>query len=417
MIDFLSLVITGKCNCKCLMCNCWKIQRNDIDKSCYMHNVFDDPYIKTNIEIIEVYGGEPALRKDLAEILIYAIDSLEVLNKLIIISNATIYNNLEHICTQVLDHIRRSGKNVSLRVVVSLDGIGKTHDNIRGLPGAFTRVLKTVKRLNLIKSRHPNFDYVFNCVINSMNIDEIDCLTAFGDLLDTSVGFTYLAEQEVSISAKRGDFNSKNLLVPVQKLHQVFTRLKEKSKYNSQMIDSFANNDMQIGHLEHKKRLYECSFYNNSILIDSDGACYVCPVTKEGFIGNICLERVSCFIAQINEAREKISPACINCNTDCSSYISLVKNKIKDTNVRKILFGIPAQLEPFMSNIVAIVNTDKEIIYGEKNSIKIIHPEEILDFEFDCIIIVQENEKYSIHQQLLGMGIESKKIYFNVSEL
>jgi len=68
-IRFVNYLITWKCNSRCMMCNIWKkgpsaqkeLQIDEIE------NLFADPLL-SKLEWIQLSGGEPFLRKDIAEI-------------------------------------------------------------------------------------------------------------------------------------------------------------------------------------------------------------------------------------------------------------------------------------------------------------------------------------------------------------
>jgi polysaccharide pyruvyl transferase WcaK-like protein/MoaA/NifB/PqqE/SkfB family radical SAM enzyme len=87
-------------------------------------------------------GGEPTLRKDLADLVQALFDSLPKLKYISLITNA--YRSEE-----VIARIREVGEVVArhqghLDVMVSLDGYGDVHDRVRGKPGNFERAQKVI---------------------------------------------------------------------------------------------------------------------------------------------------------------------------------------------------------------------------------------------------------------------------------
>ena len=127
-------MITEKCNCKCFFCS-----RNNLSTQPREPNLdgcikaFDALYSAYPSSKIILSGGEPTLSKNFLPILKYTSQKFE---KVEIQTNGTFGEGLAEKIKRFL------GKNVFLQF--SLDGYGKSHDEIRG-DGIFEKVVHNIK--------------------------------------------------------------------------------------------------------------------------------------------------------------------------------------------------------------------------------------------------------------------------------
>jgi MoaA/NifB/PqqE/SkfB family radical SAM enzyme len=130
-----SLQVTGRCNSKCITCNFWKIKPGDELTPEELKRVFHD-FKDVGLQIVGFTGGECLLRPDIGDLIDNVINTAGV--KVYIITNGILLEKKAEIL---------AGKDL-LYVAVSLDGIGKTDDTIRGIPGHYEMVIRGIDRLN-----------------------------------------------------------------------------------------------------------------------------------------------------------------------------------------------------------------------------------------------------------------------------
>jgi radical SAM family uncharacterized protein len=121
--------LTYNCNLKCKMCPFWRRSSEDLstrEEKKILRQFYDSGVCAVGFE-----GGEPLLRKDLPEILAYS-RSLPLHTS--IITNGTLLKS----------RIDEIAPYISGIVFVSLDGLQKTHDLIRGVNGCFKRSLEGI---------------------------------------------------------------------------------------------------------------------------------------------------------------------------------------------------------------------------------------------------------------------------------
>jgi MoaA/NifB/PqqE/SkfB family radical SAM enzyme len=116
-------------------------------------------------------GGEPFLRDDLAE-LGGAFHDACAPAFLTFPTNGLLPAAVAERTAEILRRCRRS----VVVVKVSLDGVGRDHDELRGVPGAFDRVMETCERLAPLVERFPRLEVGVNtlfCAENQWRMDGI----------------------------------------------------------------------------------------------------------------------------------------------------------------------------------------------------------------------------------------------------
>lgn len=109
-------------------------------------------------------GGEVFLREDLAEIS----EVFYRLNKppfILFSTNGLLPGRIREVTEEILKRCPRSVVTVKL----SLDGLGEEHDRLRGVPGAYERVLETHRLLADLPDAYPNFELGINSVFCAGN--------------------------------------------------------------------------------------------------------------------------------------------------------------------------------------------------------------------------------------------------------
>ncbi len=114
-------------------------------------------------------GGEPFLRQDLPELAGAFHDS----NRVAFFTLPT--NGLlpEVVAGQTEEILKRCPNSVVV-VKPSLDGVGQSHDALRGSPGGFEKVLRTCERLAALAESHPRLELGVNTLYCSENEREMD---------------------------------------------------------------------------------------------------------------------------------------------------------------------------------------------------------------------------------------------------
>lgn len=145
--------LTYNCNLKCKMCPFWRRPSQELslsEEKAVLRKIYD-----SGVGAVAFEGGEPLLRNDLPEILAYS-RSLPLHTSLI--TNGTLLKS----------KIDKIAPHINGVVYVSIDGLEKTHDNIRGVNGCFR---KAVDGITAAKKLVP---VTLNTTITAENVYEID---------------------------------------------------------------------------------------------------------------------------------------------------------------------------------------------------------------------------------------------------
>ena len=135
-----TLTLTSKCNLRCVMCDHWKLKNNEELNLEEIKNLIDQ-IAEWGVEEIELSGGEPFMRKDVWEIISYASSKNVGMN---ITTNGTLLTK------ECVERLLNSKVN---RLQISLDGIRGIQDEIRGVKGAYKKVMRTVRFINSMRKR------------------------------------------------------------------------------------------------------------------------------------------------------------------------------------------------------------------------------------------------------------------------
>ena len=145
--------LTYNCNLRCKMCPFWK--RSSADSSLEKEKAILKRIYESGVFGIAFEGGEPLLRNDLVNILAFS-RSLPLHTSLI--TNGYL---LESKINEIAPYIDGA-------IYVSLDGLEKTHDAIRGVHGSFNKAIKG------ITASKEKVSVTINTTIMTDNLHEIE---------------------------------------------------------------------------------------------------------------------------------------------------------------------------------------------------------------------------------------------------
>lgn len=110
--------------------------------------------------LINVTGGEPLVRQDLFEIMEYCTNELGY--NWGMTSNGILLND---------ENVAKLKKANMCTISISIDGLEKTHDEFRGVPGSYQTIIENIKKLKEAKF----LDHIqVTTVVHKKNINELD---------------------------------------------------------------------------------------------------------------------------------------------------------------------------------------------------------------------------------------------------
>ena len=167
----LAISITNRCNSKCKTCGIWKLKNKEELTIEELQKTLKN--IGKNIPWFTITGGEPFLRKDLADIVktICNYNTPLVIN---IATNGTVYNMCE-ILNKIL-----AGCNNNIKFVInfSIDEIRKQYNYIRGI-NAYDKVIDNYNKVRKLKKKYPNLSVGVNITLSTFNINRFVFICKF----------------------------------------------------------------------------------------------------------------------------------------------------------------------------------------------------------------------------------------------
>jgi MoaA/NifB/PqqE/SkfB family radical SAM enzyme len=178
--------VCDRCNARCIMCSRWQ---KDVEKEISIEKIREvfSSGLFSKVEDVNLHGGEPTLRQDLAEICSIIQSACPRMKRLWISTNGFGSQRVEKRIQEILDVLDFSRID-ALEINVSIDGINETHDTIRGIKGGFKQSIETIKALKRLAKNNP-IRISIGTVIQPLNLHQIDDIEQLARELDVSVFF------------------------------------------------------------------------------------------------------------------------------------------------------------------------------------------------------------------------------------
>lgn len=277
----LTLGLSYRCNSKCKTCNIWK--KNKFDKELTLKE-FEDIFQKigkNNLYLLILTGGEPFLHKNIVEICTLAEKYCEP-NNIVIPTNCILGENIIKKIKEILSKCKKTHITINL----SLDGIGKKQDEIRGIKGNFEKTILVYKELKKLEENFNNFDVSLHTVISNFNYKDFDNI--FQYVTETLRPRNYITEiaenrnelcnmeENITLNSQDYSFTIDFLIKNLQKQKNLNLKQALRLEYYKSVKKI----------LEKKKQIIPCYAGIASAQIDPTGEVWFCCVRAES-IGNI----------------------------------------------------------------------------------------------------------------------------------
>jgi len=320
-----TFISTYKCNSRCKTCNVWKIYQENPKK--YREELSKEETIKIinsmkdDIIWLNFTGGEPILKKNLAETIREAYDLCRNLSIINIPTNGLLPKKE----LEFFDKISKHCKKTAISATLSLDGFEEIHDDIRGIKGAFKKVIESYKKLKTLEKKYKNFSVSFQMTISEMNIHQAEKLFRFIQTKSRYPVVNFAIESEV--------FHNKGLKVDIRKkdineIKRIINKINKNFKIRN------PNNYFAKRYLTHTKYFLKkekapirCFASYSTITIDPYGNVWPCPhICKP--IANVRQNNYNMKkILKSNEAKKvrKEITNCRMCWQSCEAYPSMIQ--------------------------------------------------------------------------------------------
>lgn len=160
--ESLTLFLTNRCNLRCRMCGQTHHAGQELSLNNLKSIVDDLASFRPNITL---FGGEPMLHEGCVELIKYIKE--RGMHCLMITNGLLVEDRAKDIVESGLDELN-----------VSLDGDAEVHDAIRGMPGAFDKIMAGLKKVGSIKAQTKSFKPLVNlqCTITKYNYKNLESM-------------------------------------------------------------------------------------------------------------------------------------------------------------------------------------------------------------------------------------------------
>ena len=285
-LESLFLFVTSTCNSLCRTCFYWDELNQGRDLT--FEQLERLSHTAPAFHKLWISGGEPFLRKELAEIieLFYVNNGMRHVN---LPTNGLLPKKLDEVVTYLLERC----PELTIDLNFSLDGLANTHDAIRGVPNNFTRTIATME---MVSAKWKG--------VHRLRRNVVSCVTTENYRELVTLGLKLASESDIDghyCEIIRGNAMDPNLSrIPLEELvqlHQALLRLHE--RYADKLfghLDWPARSLARmyyLGHLKFHFQLHEQNHYNNkawpmpctagqtTIVIDHDGTFRSCELRSK----------------------------------------------------------------------------------------------------------------------------------------
>lgn len=284
-----TVIVTYRCNAKCTMCNRYKVPSKPEEEIS----------IETIKKLPEMYftnitGGEPFIRDDLKDIVR---ELLKKSDRIVISTNGFFTDRIVELCKEF--------PQVGIRI--SIEGLEKTNNEIRGLDDGFNRGYTTLKKLVDMGMK----DVGFGMTVQDRNAADLVPLYNISDELGMEFATASLHNSFYFVESNN---IIRDRLTVAQNFEDLVNRLID-SNSPKKWFRAYFNHGL-INYIFSQKRLLPCDMSFDTFFIDPYGDVMPCNGTKEKQVmGN--LNRQSWEELWNSEQAEKVRSFVRNCDRNC----------------------------------------------------------------------------------------------------
>lgn len=166
---YLTFFVTGRCNASCPQC--FYTDHNDPKRVADELTLDEVQRVTQNLPDLPVLllsGGEPTLRGDLPAI-VEAFARNSRTRHVTLPTNGLLPETCDHMVRETLAACPQTQLNVQL----SVDEIDERHDRLKGVPGAFARLMETFQRLQTTARENASLRISFCLAFSAYNQDRV----------------------------------------------------------------------------------------------------------------------------------------------------------------------------------------------------------------------------------------------------
>jgi MoaA/NifB/PqqE/SkfB family radical SAM enzyme len=253
-----SIKVTERCNSRCITCNVWKSNPKNELTAEEIENIFYQ-LKEIGIKIVGFTGGEPLLRNDIGELIRKAKAIIGA--KVYIITNGLLLEKrAKTLVEQGIDYVS-----------VSIDGLEKTDEAVRGIPGCYNKAIKGIQALRNLDN---NVKIHVGTTLVKPNLTDIPQLIEICKKLKVTWAFNLLDTKPYFF---QGIDTSKLLINDERLVDEIINYLYKINKERPEMAMLGMNStslEFARNYLKNKKPHFYCMIGYLRVYIDSNSNIY-----------------------------------------------------------------------------------------------------------------------------------------------
>jgi len=319
----MTAVVNYRCNARCAMCNIWRMPPRHEMTIDEFATVMADP-IFDGIERLTVVGGETTLRADLIDLTRMFVERMPKLKSLSTITNGFLPERALTNTKAMLAMTEPRG--IGFSISVSLEGLGEDHDRIRGVKGAFDKVVQTLDNLQTLQQQH-KFWMGVGYTLMHQNLHQARKFQQWAKERGLNYGFQPVGfhDSYVSNTDTQADIDFRP-----EDRDELLSLMQELGTRHSLIdLSSYFWNDLVHMYRDGTPRTTPCPYNIDGLALDCYGDVYYCLSTPK--IGN-CLNGQSVSDIYYDpknlqyRAKEMRGKVCKQCNSSCAVETGLKKD-------------------------------------------------------------------------------------------
>ena len=211
----------------------------------------------------------------------------------------------------------------SLQLSISLDGVGETHDKVRGIHGAYGKVIRTLDGLRT----EPRIPFGLSFTITPWNYDQLVNVYELSRKYDAGFSARFAQSSRLAYENVGSEFawNSDMIKAVEGALASINSDRMQTQSLETKILEPygyFLTNNVRYHRTQ--ERMFRCGAGSDSFHLDPYGNLYPCTML-ERVIGNIRDEEFDelCSSSRAAEIRRYIGTKKCHCWTECEVVPSL----------------------------------------------------------------------------------------------
>lgn len=336
-VGFLILYVTNRCNFRCKFC----FYSEEIEKGIKSDELTVSELDQISKSIgpllqLSLTGGEPFLRKELADITTLFLDKTNA-KYITIPTNASMP---ERMLRYLQDILPRYPDNY-FRVTFSIEGIESEHDDIRSMPGSFEKIKKSYRLISPLREQYKNLVLDSNSVYSARSEDSL-----LSTLQYLTKNFKF---DNLSVTYARGDIpdpklkgSSEKKYVIINEYLESLERTKEKRLlYPVWRAARDVSRKNLIDTVFQDKFVTPCVAGRKLIVIGETGDVYPCEILDKsmGNVRNYDYDLKKLLVAENNkQLRNWIVDTKCKCSFECALAANVIWNPTQYPKLVKSAF-------------------------------------------------------------------------------